>query len=344
MHSHTLRTYIQNHAPTPPPAPLPPPSPGAEADERRGYSMRLHERLCLVARARRLRVAAPVVCVCVCVCACAEQTPTRAQGSARPSPSSSFPLSARWLGRMTADWPGASQAARASWGQGLCMALQRPGLIRHGRCRSRACDLRGEPLIIHAAAINHSTTSLARLLFVVVCATGLHAHSACPRPILPQRHRGLTLLQPARPRQRADARSIVGPPRAVGLHDSLAARLCVAPFVCTMPLDSSQTTARACLARLRPSGEPCCASVRNSPLAEVTIAVPSTPWPQHARIAKSITCLRREMPARPDSPSVAISDRAGPLLHRPISRWRTFAKPCPCENGRCWCATMTSDQ
>lgn len=131
----------------------------------------------------------------------------------------------------------------------------------------------------------------------------------------------------------ADAKSMVGPPRAVGLHDSLAARLCVAPFVCTMPLDSSRTTARACLARLRPSGEPCCTSVRSSPLAEVTIAVPSTPWPQHARIAKSITCLRRVMPARPDSPSVAISDRAGPLLHRPISCWRTFAKPCPCENG-----------
>jgi hypothetical protein len=214
MHTHCAHIHI--HPPTPPRAP-----PGAH--KRRGYSMRLHERLCLVARARRLRVAAPVVC--------AEQTPTRARERA-PVPVILIPPFQRAASALAGadDLPGASQAA--SWGQGLCMALQRPGLIRHGRCRSRACDLRGEPLIIHAAAINHSTTSLGRLLFVVVCATGLHAHSACSRPAFRRRHRGLTLLQPARPRQRGckehggttsgswTARFVGGPSlrRAVRLH------------------------------------------------------------------------------------------------------------------------------
>jgi hypothetical protein len=96
-------------------------------------------------------------------------------------------------------------------------------------------------------------------------------------------------------------------------------------------------------ARVLPSGEPCCTRVRNLPLAEVTIAVPSTRRPQHARIAKSISCCHRAMLARPDSSSVAITCRAGPLLHRSFSCWSTFAKPCPGENGRCWCTTTASD-
>lgn len=73
------------------------------------------------------------------------------------------------------------------------MALQRPGLIRHGRCRSRALVIYQRPLIIHAGAISSQFTpsqtapSLwpsplpSALLFVVVCATGLHAHGACAR-------------------------------------------------------------------------------------------------------------------------------------------------------------------
>jgi hypothetical protein len=54
--------------------------------------------------------------------------------------------------------PARSQAgvAASAW------LLRRPGLIRHGRCRSRACDLRGPLIVLDAAAIIYITRCVAR--------------------------------------------------------------------------------------------------------------------------------------------------------------------------------------
>jgi hypothetical protein len=54
--------------------------------------------------------------------------------------------------------PARSQAgvAASAW------LLRRPGLIRHGRCRSRACDLRGPLIVLDAAAIVYITRCVAR--------------------------------------------------------------------------------------------------------------------------------------------------------------------------------------
>jgi hypothetical protein len=87
-----------------------------------------------------------------------------------------------------------------------CMALQRAaGLIRHGRCRARACDLR-EPLIIHARRRPPLPARLGARLFVVACATGLHAHGACLRAASGLL-RSVACGRPAL----AAARSVVGP-------------------------------------------------------------------------------------------------------------------------------------
>jgi hypothetical protein len=102
--------------------------------------MFLHERLCPVTLARFRATARPLPHT---------HTYTLTLTLTRQSSIASPPFQRRLQ-------PGADDLTwnEPSWGHGLCMALQRPGLIRHGRCRSRACDLR-EPLIIHAAATRY---------------------------------------------------------------------------------------------------------------------------------------------------------------------------------------------
>jgi hypothetical protein len=86
-----------------------------------------------------------------------------------------------------------------------CMALQRAaGLIRHGRCRARACDLR-EPLIIHARRPRRPACSARSSLCCRLC-----HRAACARRLLAGGLWTLRSVACGRPALAA-ARSVVGP-------------------------------------------------------------------------------------------------------------------------------------
>lgn len=111
-----------------------------------------------------------------------------------------------------------------------------------------------EPLIIHAAAIHNSQHPFGRLLFVVACATRLHAHSACSRALPTP----TAASQPAHDKcsrmqgawwdhlGQLTARFVGGPSlrRAVRLHHVL--------------LTAHEPRHEPASARVLPSGEPCC--------------------------------------------------------------------------------------
>jgi hypothetical protein len=166
--------------------------------------------------------------------------------------------------------------ARPSGGQGRCMALQRPGLIRHGRCRARACDLR-EPLIIH----RRRTSRRGRSALALCCR--LCHRAACARRLL------LAALDDAArggmwpPKGSRLQGALWDRPRAVSpLHDSLAGRLCVAPVVCTPTMLHGCQLTHAASARVPPVSAP----ARVRPRRRLTIAVPRHmhPRPPRARI------------------------------------------------------------
>jgi hypothetical protein len=146
-----------------------------------------------------------------------------------------------------------------SWGRGLCMALRRPGLIRHGRCRSRACDLRGPLIVLDAAAISQVASQAPRLgarSFVVACATSLLAHRACSHTALLHDAAAASATVGRRWLARALADpTTVGPPRAV--QCTMTWRAVSASRRRHLTNHGSRLSALACQACVRPSGEPC---------------------------------------------------------------------------------------